>query len=97
MVSCAGTWAAETTGGEGRAKVRSSGPRGGDWSRAGYLREGRDVSACPEVQEGVVFTCSGQSQVPMKGTVVREAGVVLRGTRQVTSDRCPVTPGPSGG
>ena len=33
----------------------------------------------------------------MKGTVVREAGVVLRGTGQVTSDRCLVTLGPSGG
>ena len=29
-------------------------------------------------------TCSGQSQVPMKETVAREAGVVLRGTGQVT-------------
>ena len=29
-------------------------------------------------------TCSGQSQVPMKETVAREAGVVLRGTGHVT-------------
>ena len=97
MVSCAGTWAAETTGEGGRAKLGSSGPRRGDWSRASYLGEGCDFSGCPEVHEGVVSTCSGQSQVPVKGTVVREAGVILGGTRQVTSDGCPVTPGPSGG
>lgn len=84
MVSCAGMWAAETTGEGGRAKLGSSGPRRGAWSRASYLGESRDFSGCPEVQEGVVSPCGGQSQVPVKGTVVREAGVVLRGTGQVT-------------